>query len=215
MMPNEKFTALFRFIRHCYPNLDRIPLHEPISGELEKQYLSTCIDSNFFSSVGPSVSTFEDQLCQINQCEYCVATVNGTAALHLGLLAVGVTPESEVITQALTFIATANAIRYCNAHPVFVDINRETLGLSPDALRDWLSNNTDIVDGLCTNKKSGRVIKACVCMHTLGHPVQLKELKALCDEFHIALVEDAAEALGSQYESNPVGSFARLWYLQF
>ena len=202
---HDQHQALLAFIRQQYPLLETIPLHTPVLGAWEKQALNDCIDSDFVSSVGPAINAFEQGIANIAKAKFAVATVNGTAALQLALLVNGVSVGTEVITQAFTFVGTANAISHCGAKPVFIDINRETLGLCPRALRAWLQNNTQNINGTCLNKTSGNAISACVVMHSFGHPAQITELLEVCQAFSIALIEDAAEAVGSLYQLAPVG----------
>ncbi|MEG3050823.1 MAG: aminotransferase class I/II-fold pyridoxal phosphate-dependent enzyme, partial [Thermomonas sp.] len=150
-----------------------IPLHRPVFEGNEKQYLLDCIDSNFVSSVGAKVVEFEQQIAAFTGSKYAIATVNGTAALHVALQLAGVRRGDEVISQALTFIATCNALTYAGAHPVFVDVDVDTLGLSPTALQRWLSANAEVRDGRAYNRGTGRRIAACVPMHTFGFPLRI------------------------------------------
>lgn len=196
-----------KFIRKLYDTESFITLHEPRFIGNEKKYLNECIDSTFVSSVGKFVDQFEAEFARMVGAKYAVATVNGTAALHISLILAGVEREDEVITQALTFIATANAISYIGAKPIFLDVDLDTMGLSPKALRDFLEKHCVITDGKCLNRSTGKRVKACVPMHTFGHPCRIDELKAICDEWHIALVEDAAESLGSTYKEKHTGTF--------
>ena len=192
-----------------------IPLHRPVFEGNEKQYLLDCIDSNFVSSVGAKVVEFEQQIAAFTGSKYAIATVNGTAALHVALQLAGVQRGDEVISQALTFIATCNALSYAGAHPVFVDVDRDTLGMSPDALRRFLSIHTERRQGGCWNTGTGRRIAACVPMHTFGIPVRIAEIAAICAEWGIALVEDAAESLGSYVNGRHTGTFGKLATLSF
>lgn len=192
-----------------------IPLHRPAFEGNEKQYLIDCIDSNFVSSVGAKVTEFEQQVAAFTGSRYAIATVNGTAALHVALQLAGVQRGDEVISQALTFIATCNALTYAGAHPVFVDVDLDTLGLSPVALRRFLDQHAERRDGACYNKSSGRRIAACVPMHTFGFPLRIAEVAAICAEYGIALVEDAAESLGSYVDSRHTGTFGQLATLSF
>ncbi|MBK6924802.1 MAG: LegC family aminotransferase [Thermomonas sp.] len=192
-----------------------IPLHRPVFEGNEKQYLLDCIDSNFVSSVGAKVVEFEQQIAAFTGSKYAIATVNGTAALHVALQLAGVQRGDEVISQALTFIATCNALSYAGAHPVFVDVDRDTLGMSPDALRRFLSIHTERRQGGCWNTGTGRRIAACVPMHTFGIPVRIAEIAAICAEWGIALVEDAAESLGSHVNGRHTGTFGKLATLSF
>lgn len=192
-----------------------IPLHRPVFEGNEKRYLMDCIDSNFVSSVGAKVVEFEQQVATFTGAKYAVATVNGTAALHVALQLVGVQRDDEVLTQALTFIATCNALSYVGAHPVFVDVDRDTMGLSPVALRQFLEQNTEMRNGRAFNKTTGRHIAACVPMHTFGMPCRIVEIVAVCDEYGIAVVEDAAESLGSYVGSRHTGTFGSVATLSF
>lgn len=208
------FEDCIGFIRSLYGS-GRIFLHEPHFGGNERKYLNECIDSTFVSSVGPFVDRFEREMAAYTGATRAVVCVNGTNALHMGLMLVGVERGDEVICQPLTFIATCNAISYIGAHPVFVDIDQETLGLSPNKLRGWLEKNADIVGKSCINRTTRRRIRACVPMHTFGHPVHLEELVAICREFYIELVEDAAESVGSFYKGCHTGIFGKVGALSF
>lgn len=192
-----------------------IPLHRPVFEGNEKQYVVDCIDSNFVSSVGAKVVEFEQQVAAFTGCKFAVATVNGTAALHIALQLAGVGRDDEVISQALTFIATCNAISYAGAVPVFVDVDRDTLGMSPGALRNFLQSHAERRDDGCFNKSTGRRITACVPMHTFGIPLHIAEIASICNEWGIALVEDAAESLGSYVGDRHTGTFGRLATLSF
>jgi perosamine synthetase len=189
--------SFIEFIRTLYPNQAHVPLHEPHLCDDDKRALAEAIDSTFVSSAGPMVERFETKMCEITGANYAVAMVNGTSALHMALLVAGVKPNDLVLTQALTFVATCNAISYCAASPAFIDIERESLSLSPKRLEAWLIANTTLKDGLCYEKTSQRIVRACVPVHILGHPAKSREIKAICERFNITMVEDAAEALGS------------------
>lgn len=209
------FDEIISFIRSIYGN-DFIPLHEPRFVGNEKKYLNECIDSTFVSSVGKFVDRFEQMLCETTGSKYAVATVNGTAALHVSLILSGVERDDEVLTQALTFVATANAISYTGAHPVFLDSDEDNLGLSPKDLQRFLDKFGEMrKDGFCYNKNSGRRIKACVPMHVFGHPVKLDEILELCSRYNIAVIEDAAESLGSYYKGRHTGTLAPIGALSF
>lgn len=203
------------FIQKIYNTKDFIPLHEPRFIGNEKKYLNECIDSTFVSSVGKYVDQFEKNFASYIGSKYVVATVNGTSALHIALLLANVKPDDEVITQPLTFIATANAINYCGAKPIFVDVDIDTLGMSPGALQVFLEDNCAIVDNKCINKTTGKIIKTCVPMHTFGHPCKIDEIKTICDKWKISLVEDAAESLGSLYKSKHTGTFGKMGVFSF
>ena len=192
-----------------------IPLHRPIFNGNERQYLVDCIDSNFVSSVGAKVTEFEKKVAEFTGSKYAVATVNGTAALHVAIELAGVKPGDEVISQALTFIATCNAISYAGAKPLFVDVDLDTMGLSPIALRIFLEANAEKrVDGTF-NKHSGKRISACVPMHTFGFPCRISEIAEICADWDIALIEDAAESLGSYAGGRHTGTFASMATLSF
>ena len=190
-------------------------LHEPTFAGNEWEYLKECLDSTFVSSVGKFVDRFEDDLAQYTGANYAVATVNGTAALHIALKLAGVMQNDEVLIPALTFVATSNAVSYCNAFPHFVDSEESTLGIDVTKLQSYLLENTKIVDGLCVNNLSGRIIRAVVPMHAFGHPVDMDGLIDLASEFKLVVVEDAAESLGSTYKGTHTGTFGRLGILSF
>lgn len=209
------YEKIVSFIQDTFNTTNFIPLHEPRFCGNEKKYLNECIDSTFVSSVGAYVERFEKEFASYVGTQYAIATVNGTAALHVSLVLMGVGKDDEVITQPLTFIATCNAITYCGATPVFVDVDKETLGLSPEALSQFLDENANIHDNQCVNKHTKKVIKACVPMHTFGHPCRIDAIKAICDAWHIALVEDAAESLGSYYEGKHTGTFGKVGAFSF
>lgn len=209
-------TSLIRFIREQYRSDGFIPLHAPQFAGRERAYVMETIDSTFVSSVGAFVDRFEDEMAAYTGAARAVATMNGTAALHIALKLAGVVPGDLVITQPLTFVATCNAIAYCGAEPVFVDVDRDTLGMSPEALERWLDEHALLDDqGLCRARADGRPIRACVPMHTFGHPAHLDRLVAVCARFHLALVEDAAESLGSLYRGRHTGTFGRIGVLSF
>lgn len=192
-----------------------IPLHRPVFEGNERQYLVDCIDSNFVSSVGARVTEFEQQVATFTGARFAVATVNGTAALHVALELAGVERDDEVITQALTFIATCNALSYTGAHPVFVDVDRDTMSMSPDALRRFLELHAESREGQLWNKTSGRRIVACVPMHTFGLPGRIEEIAQICEAWGLVLVEDAAESLGSYVGKRHTGTFGQLATLSF
>lgn len=231
------YTEVINFIRNLYGNKDFITLHAPVFIGNEKQYVNECIDTTFVSSVGKFVDRFEEMIQDYTGTAKAVACVNGTNALHLALLLSGVKQGEEVLTQSLTFIATCNAIAYSGAEPVFIDVDRDTLGLSPKALRTWLEENTMMQTPdtepvevsssqtvevsnisrakVCINKKTGRRIAACVPMHSFGHPCRIDEIIEICLEYNIAVVEDAAESLGSLYKEKHTGTFAPIGILSF
>ena len=209
---NKELTAYFR---NRFNTKEFIPLHAPIFIGNEKKYLNECIDSTFVSSVGPFVDEFEVLMNQITKTKKTTAVVNGTAGLQVALRLVGVKKNHEVITQALTFVATANAITYNNAHPIFLDVDLDTMGLSPNAVDDFLEEYGELREDGCYNKKTGRKISACMPMHTFGFPVHLDELLIVCNRWKIPLVEDAAESLGSKYKGKPTGSFGEVGVFSF
>jgi len=210
------FDSIVSFIKTLYPGEVPVPLHAPRFRGNEKKYLMECIDSTFVSYLGQYVTQFEKNIQMYTGAGYAVAMVNGTEALHIALLLAGVTPGNEVITQPLTFVATANAISYCGAFPVFVDVNKSTLGLDPEALSIFLELHGNIKeDGHCYNKTSGRKIAACIPMHTFGHPCKIDQVMAICKQYHIPVVEDAAEALGSFYQGQHAGTFGDIGILSF
>lgn len=210
----EKYKNLLGSIREVFGE-GFIPLHAPVFNGNEKAYLAECIDTTFVSSVGAFVDRFEQMMAEITGTKYAIATMNGTAALHLALVVAGVDEDDEVITQPLTFVATCNAISYQKAHSIFVDVDKDTLGLSPTALSTFLEQHAEIQNGQCVNKATGRKIKAVVPMHTFGVPVEIDQIKLICDQWHLVLIEDAAEALGSTYQNQPIGSFGHFGVFSF
>jgi aminotransferase in exopolysaccharide biosynthesis len=209
---SDDFISL---VRDIYQTDDFIPLHEPRFQGNEKDYLLDAIDSTFVSSVGQYVERFEAECASFTGAKYAVATVNGTAALHVALLLAGVKKNEEVITQALTFVATSNAIHYCGAEPIFIDVDRATLGLSANALENYLHEFAEHRNGETFNKQSGKRIAACLPMHTFGHPVDMDNILRVCDKYNIPVVEDAAEAFGSRLNNQQCGTFGRLGVLSF
>jgi aminotransferase in exopolysaccharide biosynthesis len=212
---NNQNSSVINFIKSTFKNDDYIPLHEPRFVGNEKKYLNECIDSTFVSSVGKFVDKFEQQIAKYTGTKYAVATASGTSALHISLLLADVDKDSEVITQPLTFVATCNAISYCGAQPIFIDVDRDTMGLSPSSLRSFLENNTTVKDEHCVNKRSGKIIKACVPMHSYGHPCRIDEIKEICDQYNIFLIEDAAESVGSFYKNKHTGTFGHVGAMSF
>ncbi|MDP1725451.1 MAG: LegC family aminotransferase [Bacteroidota bacterium] len=216
------YENIISFIRKIYNKPEGfIPLHAPVFAGNEKKYLNECIDSTFVSSVGKFVDLFEEKIAEYTGAKKAVVCVNGTNALHLALIMAGVERDSEVITQPLTFIATANAISYCGAKPVFLDVDMDTMGLSPKALKNWLQTSTIQRSNNSTNQKetinkiSGKRISACVPMHTFGHPCRIEEIAEICNVYNIPLVEDAAESLGSFYKEQHTGTFGVIGVLSF
>lgn len=210
------FANLIRFVRDQYRTKDFIPLHAPAFNGQERNYVLETIDSTFVSSVGTFVDRFEHEVAAYTDSPRAVASVNGTAALHVALQLAGVRRGDLVITQSLTFIATCNAIHYCGAEPVFIDVDRHTLGLSSRALDVWLHENARLdSEGICRTKIDKKVIRACLPMHTFGHPVELDGLIDVCTRWNLPLVEDAAESLGSFYKGRHTGTFGQLGTLSF
>ena len=244
------YQYIIDFIRSLYPNRETVPLHEPYFGGNEKKYVLDCIESTFVSSVGKYVDRFEEMIRDFTGAKYAIATVNGTSALHIALKLAGVDQGDLVITQPLTFIATCNAISYCGAEPIFVDIDPDTLGMSPDSLANWLSANTIIQNEACYLKdvhelhelsrvhefsqininsnvlgqsnsskfveiRGQKKIAACVPMHTFGHPCKMDSIMEICNRYHIPVVEDAAESIGSCYKGKHTGTFGKLGILSF
>ena len=203
------------FIHQLYENSEFIPLSAPKFIGNEKKYLAECIDTTFVSSVGSFVDRFEEDMAIYTGAKKAVVCVSGTNALHMALMLVGVERHDEVLTQALTFIATCNALSYIGARPIFIDVDKDTLGLSPTAVRIWLEKNAELKNGVCYNKRTGCRVKACVPMHTFGHPVHLDELVQVCAEWHIELVEDAAESIGSLYKGKHTGTFGKVGVISF
>lgn len=207
---------LTQFVRDYFGTNDFIPLHAPVFNGRAKEYVVDAIESTFVSSVGAYVDRFENDMMSYTGSPSAVAAVNGTAALHVCLRLAGVQPGDLVITQPLTFVATCNAIAYCGAEPVFVDVDRHTLGLSPVALDLWLDEHAQVdPDGVCRSKLDGKAIRACVPMHTFGHPADLDGLCEVTARWNIALVEDAAESLGSFYKGQHTGTFGASGSLSF
>lgn len=210
------FESLLQFIRDQYQTHDFIPLHAPVFTGLERQYVLDAIDSTYVSSVGGYVDRFERDMAAYTGSPSAVVTVNGTSALHMALLLAGVSEGDYVITQTLTFVATCNAIAYCHASPIFLDIDRGHLSLSPMAMDAWLDEHAYVDDkGLCHYRADHRVIRACLPMHTFGHPADLDGLVAVCHRWGLQLVEDAAESLGSLYKGRHTGTLGQFGILSF
>ncbi|HEY0031075.1 MAG TPA: LegC family aminotransferase [Bacteroidia bacterium] len=210
------YKPVVDFIKEQFPSQDFIPLHEPRFAGNEKKYLIDCVDSTFVSSVGKYVDDFEKRLAEYTGAKYAVACVNGTAALHMAMLVAGVKRNDIVITQALSFIATCNAIAYIGASHLFIDVEMETMGLDPDKLKSYLQTNAvKKADGFSYHKTTNQKIAACVPMHTFGHPCRIEEMAAVCKEYNIALVEDAAESIGSFYKDKHTGTTGLLGTFSF
>jgi len=202
-------------VREIYETDEFIPLHEPKFIGNEKKYVTDTIDSTFVSTAGKYVEAFEQNIAEYVGAKHAIATVNGTSALHMALVLAGVTNGDLVITQSFTFVATCNAVRYCGADPVFVDIDKLGLGMSPHALEEYLTSQTIMKDGQCIHVESGRRIKACVPMHTFGNPVDMDKIISICKRFSVFIVEDAAESLGSMYKGHHTCTFGELGILSF
>jgi perosamine synthetase len=214
-MSSNSYSNVTRFIKSAFKTEAFIPLHVPHFGSNEKQYLLDTIDTTFVSSVGAYVDRFEVMMTEITATKKAVAVVNGTAGIQIALKLAGVKDNDEVLTQALTFVATANAIAYTNAHPVFIDVDPDTMGLSPVAVEQFLITYGELREDGCYNKKTGRKIAACVPMHTFGFPVHIDELLEVCSRWAIPVIEDAAESLGSEYKGKPTGSMGKLGVFSF
>ena len=209
------YKDVVTFIQKIYKTIGPISLHEPRFIGNEKKYLNESIDSTFVSSIGKFVDEFEEKMASYTGAKYAVATSSGTSALHVSLLLANVNQNSEVITQPLTFVATCNAISYCGAQPIFIDVDKDTMGLSPTALKYFLEKNTSVKNQQCINNKTGRVIKACIPMHAFGHPCRIDEIKEVCDKHHVFLIEDAAESVGSTYKGRHTGTFGQAGVMSF
>ena len=209
------FARIIDFIKFLYPNENPVPLHAPRFIGNERKYVVDAIGSTFVSSVGKYVDRFEEMICEITSATHAIATVNGTCALHIALKLAGVQSGDEVITQPLSFVATANAIAHCGARPIFLDVERKTLGLDPTALKSFLQVHARIRENTYYNKTTGNRIAACVPMHTFGHPCRINEIAEICNHYHIALVEDSAESIGSTYKEKHTGTFGLFGILSF
>ncbi|MCT4665382.1 MAG: LegC family aminotransferase [Flavobacteriales bacterium] len=210
-----KHQRTIEFIKETFSTQEFIPLHAPTFGGNEKKYLNECIDSTFVSSVGKFVDQFEQAVADYTGAKQAVVCVNGTNALQIAMIALGVEQDDEVITQALTFIATANAISYLKAAPIFIDVDKETMGLSPKALSDFLDKNADVKNGQCYNKVTGKRIKACIPMHTFGFSCKIDEIAEICNKYCIELIEDSAESLGTFYKGKSLGTFGKIGAISF
>lgn len=209
------FNSIIEFIKELYGTNEFIPLHAPVLDGNEEKYLSETIRSTFISSVGKFVVDFEGDLAKYSRAKRAIAISNGTMALHLALVEAGVRNGDEVLTQALSFVATANAITYAGGKPVFLDVDRRTMGLSPESLRIFLEQHAVVKDGQCINRSSGKQIKACVPMHTFGHPCEIDKIIEICREYNIMVVEDAAESIGSTYKGKHAGTFGEMGCISF
>lgn len=211
----NKYEEVINFIKTLYPNEIPVPLHAPRFLGKEKQYLAECIDSTFVSYVGKFVVEFESKIKLLTGCKHAIAMVNGTSALQMAIISSGINPGEEIITQALTFVATAAAIKHAGAYPSFVDVDIETMGMSPDSLLSYINNYTEIKSNKLYNKITGRKISAVIPMHTFGHPLRIKEIMKICEDNNLILIEDSAESIGSYYDSIHTGNFGKAAILSF
>lgn len=211
----ENKEKILKFIKDLYPEMNPVLLHCPEFLGNEKKYLNECIDTKFVSYVSHFVTDFEEQIEKLTGAKYAIAMVNGTEALHMALVASGIKSGEEVISQPLTFAATSAVIVHIGAVPVYVDVDLDTMGMSPASLKSFLEKNTVQKNGKCVNKNTDRVISACLPMHTFGHPCRIDEIKTLCDEHNILLVEDAAESIGSFFKGKHTGTFGKVGILSF
>lgn len=209
------FKDTIAFIRSLYQTDGFIPLHEPRFSDQEQKLVMECLDSTFVSSVGKFVDQFERDIENYTGAKHAIAVVNGTQALFVALQLAGVQRDTEVLTQSLSFIATANAIHYTGAEPVFLDVDRDTMGLSPESLQLFFEQKTIQKENKCWNRETGKEVSACVPMHTFGHPCRIEAIAKLCKKFNVALVEDAAESLGSFVSDKHTGLFGKLGILSF
>ncbi len=203
-------NEIIAFVRSLYSKEGRVPLHEPRFQGNEKKYILDAIDSTYVSSVGPYVDRFEEMIRDYTESKFAVSVVNGTSALHVALMLAGVARGDLVLTQAFTFVATVNPIAYIGAEPVFIDIDRETLGMSPDCLEDFFKAHIKVIGNEARHITSGRRISACVPMHSFGIPCQIDRIVEICNSFHVKVVEDSAESLGSIYKSKHTGTYGTL-----
>lgn len=213
-MLDEKYKSLIKKVSEIFGE-EHIDLHKPLIRHQEKRLVKECLDSGFVSTVGDMVTQFEQLLCIITGAKYCVATINGTAGLHASLMSVGVKAGDEVLTQPLTFVATSNAITYCNAKPIYIDVNEQNLGLCPEDLQKWLNDNTVFKNNVTINKLTGARVSACLPVHTLGIAAGINDLKTVCKKYNIKLIEDAAEGLGTTIKGKHVGTFGDAGIISF
>lgn len=214
-MTNEIVTRLKKITQVALAHSQSLPLHEPLFIGNEWQYVKSCLDTRMVSCIGSYVTQFEQALQAFTGAKYVIATINGTSALHLAYLAAGVLPGDEILMPALTFVATANAAHYCGATPHFVDVSHARASIDPTSLANYLASITEAKNGITINRNTQRPIRAMCVMHTFGLPAAMQELQALCEHYHLTLIEDAAEALGSRYQQQSVGHFGRTGILSF
>jgi len=216
MKTDNLYKKIVEFIRIQFNTDEFIPLHAPVFRGREKEYLIDCINTGYVSSVGSYVTKFEKMCCDYVRISYAVATVNGTSALHTALHMLDVSSEDEVLTQPLSFVATSNAIKYCGAVPVYVDVEKETFGMSPDSLSIFLKKYAEIdKQGNCINKSTGRKIKVCIPVHVFGHPVRIYDIVEICKDYRIYVVEDCAESIGSTVRGVHTGRFGKIGAFSF
>lgn len=211
------FKEVTDYIKSLYPDQNPVPLHAPVFIGKEKEYLIDCIETTYVSYVGKYVNEFEKLTAEFTGSKYAVAVVNGTAAIQIALQLAGVNYGDEVITQALTFVATANAISHCGARPVFIDVDTDTMGMSPERLNEWLRNNVtfDSSSGKSVNKNTKNKVAAIVPMHTFGHPCRIDEITEVAKQYNIPVIEDSAESLGSYYKNKHTGTFGLAGILSY
>jgi len=216
MIRTEFSKDFIAFAKGLFPGDSFIPLHAPRFSAKEKELVLDSLESTFVSTVGEYVGEFETRISEFTGAQFVTATNNGTAALHTALVLADLQPGDEVITQSLTFVATCNAVRYCGGNPVFVDIDKNTLGLSPDSLLAFLEEYGEVRDdGLCWNRTTNRIMRACVPVHNLGHPARIGDIRQLCNRYNIFLIEDAAESLGSLSNGVHTGLTGHIGTLSF
>tara|TARA_A100001011_G_scaffold16199_2_gene16826 strand:- start:22301 stop:23461 length:1161 start_codon:yes stop_codon:yes gene_type:complete len=196
-------------------NTKKASLHEPVFSLLEKQYLQDCIESTFVSSEGIFLEKFKKKLIKFTGSKFVIPVSSGTSALHISLISQNISYKDEVLVPALTFVATANAVKYCRAIPNFIDCNEKTLGIDVEKLEYYLFENTRMREGKCINKKTGNHIKALIPMHTFGHPSEIEEILKISTKYNLTVIEDSAEALGSFYKKKHLGTFGKLGVLSF
>lgn len=212
----EKFSEIIEFVRKIYKSDEFIPLHAPVFLGNEKKYLNECIDTTFVSYVGRFVSRFEEITKEYTGAKHAVAIVNGTCALEIALRLCNVQRGDLVLTQALTFVATSNAISYTGAEQFFIDSDKDTLGMSVEKLSEFLEFHTEVRnDGFCYLKSNGKKITACVPVHIFGHSCRIDEIVSLCDKYNITVVEDAAESIGSTYKGKHTGTFGKVGIISY
>ncbi|MGG1518933.1 LegC family aminotransferase [Paenibacillus oryzisoli] len=212
---NNIWSEIASQIKELYIPRDIVPLHTPTFIGNEEQYVVDCIRTGWVSSVGKYVDVFEKKLAEFTGVKRAVAVVNGTAALHMALKVAGVQENDEILIPSLTFVATANAVRYCQAVPHFIDVSDKTLGIDAEKLEAYLQEITMTRDNVCVNKHTGRVIRAVIPMHTFGHPVEIEKLINTCEKYRLLMIEDAAESLGSYYQGTHTGNFGKVAAISF